>query len=84
MSLPKRSKLHDGDSIKLIAHENSLVVEFVNTLGRGIAWRMYDRFGKGILLTHDQAEEFYKLLGDSLHPDYDNRKEEDDAITSTD
>jgi hypothetical protein len=81
MSLPRNSNLHDGDMIKLAAHENSLVVEFVNTPGRGIAWRMYDRFGKGVLLTHEQAEEFYKLLGESLHPKYDSRNEEDDGIT---
>lgn len=81
MSLPKNSKLHDGDMIKLAAHENSLIVEFVNTPDRGIAWRMYDRLGRGVLLTHDQAEEFYKVLGESLHPDYDTRKEADDAST---
>ena len=63
-------RLHDGDLIKLAEDENATRVELVRTPGRGIAWRMYDRFGRGILLTHEQAVAFLPILEESLNGDY--------------
>lgn len=63
-------KLFDGDLIKLSSCDNPLYIEFINTPGRGPAWRIYDRHGKGLLLNHEQAIVFKSFLDESLKPEY--------------
>lgn len=63
-------RLHDGDLIKLGEGENSIYAEFINTPGRLPSWRMTNKIGAGILLTHDQAESFKEYLLESLNDYY--------------
>ena len=48
----------DGEVFALNGGDNRVHAEFLNTNGR-IGWRLYDRFGRGILLTE---EEIRKLV----------------------
>ena len=66
-------RLHDGDLFKLKDDENATKAEFVNTPGRGIAWRLYNRIGQGIVLTHEEAKEFHTILSESLDDHYTTR-----------
>jgi len=55
----------DGDTIKLSSGENAITAEFVNTNGR-LAWRLYDRHGKGIMLTEDEMRLLGALIANAL------------------
>ena len=50
---------HDGDVFALSDGDNYLRAEFVETLGvdgvdHKIAWRLYDRLGRGVLVTEGE------------------------------
>lgn len=55
----------DGDVFALSQEENATKAEFVNTNGR-MAWRLYDRFGKGVLLTEEQMALLASLTTNAL------------------
>jgi len=55
----------DGDVIRLSPHENATRAEFVNSDGR-IAWRLYDRHSKGILILEDEMKLLAKLINNAL------------------
>ena len=55
----------DGDVIRLSPHENATRAEFVDTGGR-LAWRLYDRHGKGILILEDEMRLLAKLIINAL------------------
>ena len=55
----------DGEVFKLSPHANATTAEFVDSSGR-IAWRLYDRHGKGILLLEDEMRLLAKLINNAL------------------
>jgi len=55
----------DGDVIRLSSHENAIKAEFVDSDGR-LAWRLYDRHGKGILILEDEMRLLAKLINNAL------------------
>lgn len=63
-------RLHDGDLVKLADHDNAVYAEFINTPGRGPAWRLTNKVGMGVLLTHEQIESFKDYLLESLDSFY--------------
>lgn len=61
----------DGEVFALSPDENATKAEFVSTRGR-IAWRLYDRHGKGVLLTEEQMRLMGSLIANAL-ADKDNK-----------
>lgn len=56
---------YDGEVFKLSREEDATRAEFVNTNGR-IAWRLYDRHGRGVLLTKDEMRLLSTLTNNAL------------------
>jgi len=50
----------DGEVYALSSIENNTRAEFVDTNGK-IAWRLYDRFGRGVLLLEEEIRLLTKL-----------------------
>ncbi len=55
----------DGEVFALSPGDNTIRAEFVDSDGR-IAWRLYDRFGKGIMLTEEQMRLMACLIANGL------------------
>lgn len=56
----------DGEVYALGTGGNHLRAEFVNTNGR-LAWRLYDRLGRGVLLTESELRILVRLSTNVLN-----------------
>jgi len=56
----------DGEVYALSVGDNKTIAEFVNSNGR-IGWRLYDRFGRGILLLEEEIRLLTKLSTTALN-----------------
>ena len=56
----------DGEVFALNSGENRVYAEFLNTKGR-IGWRIYDRFGRGVLITEEEIRKLVQLSIQALN-----------------
>ena len=56
----------DKEVFALNSIDNRVYAEFLNTNGR-IGWRLYDRFGRGILITEEEIRKLVALSVSALN-----------------